>query len=181
MWPKIWIITIIFWIVISLVLFGIGNSYLPYIPDQCQKLVDNNSQRFGLDKKIAQAIILTESSGSRSALSQKGAVGLMQLMPTTAQSLAKQLKLPPNPDLTNPEINLILGCYYLRQLYRRFDGDIVLVLSAYNTGPSRVASWCYHDPQCSSIQLLEKHGSRETKNFVLRVLERYRQLLDQDK
>lgn len=179
LYSKLWTFTFLLWVVVSVFMFCAGDAYTPQTSAQIQKLIHQHAQRFHLDPHLVQAVILVESSGKRTALSSKGAVGLMQLMPGTAQDLAKQLKLTGPLDLTDSNTNLMLGCYYLHQLEQRFHGDLVLVLAAYNTGPSRVASWIYHNPTISSTELIAQQGNRETKNFVARVLERYRTLLSQ--
>ena len=152
-----------------------GYRYRPSI-----KAVDSiiviESRRFALDSCLVRAIVLTESSGRRHAVSVKGALGLMQLMPGTAKQLATDLKisLTKDPDkILQPEINIRLGCYYLHLLLRRFHGDLYLTLAAYNTGPSRVHSWLNRHRHLAGRQVIAGCASRETRGFVRNVMQRY--------
>jgi membrane-bound lytic murein transglycosylase F len=98
------------------------------------------SGRYGFDWRLVLAIMKQESRFSRSAESQKGAEGLMQLMPVTGEELARNLELD---DLSHPEHNIQAGIFYLRKLYDLFEGSgeadrLKLTLAAYNAGLSRI-------------------------------------------
>ena len=95
-----------------------------------------------LDPAVVAALIRWESRFEADALSPKGAIGLMQIMPDTGAWIAENLGmavLHPD-DLRDAEINLSLGTWYLRSLIDRF-GTLNLALAAYNAGPSRVEAW----------------------------------------
>jgi membrane-bound lytic murein transglycosylase MltF len=96
--------------------------------------------RYGFDWRLVLAIMKQESRYSSSAESNKGAIGLMQLMPLTGEELAMKLDLG---DLLSPEHNIQAGIFYLRKLYDLFEGAeeadrLKLTLAAYNAGLSRV-------------------------------------------
>ncbi|HEX7571726.1 MAG TPA: transglycosylase SLT domain-containing protein [Bacteroidota bacterium] len=98
------------------------------------------SGRYGFDWRLVLAIMKQESRFSRGAESQKGAEGLMQLMPVTGEELARNLELD---DLSHPEHNIQAGIFYLRKLYDLFEGSgeadrLKLTLAAYNAGLSRI-------------------------------------------
>ena len=95
-------------------------------------LIDHYSHRNHLDPNLVRAVIYIESGGDVGAISSKGAVGLMQLMPQTALELGVS-------DRTNPEQSIAGGTAYLREQFNRF-GSTELVLWAYNGGPSSVIS-----------------------------------------
>ena len=97
------------------------------------------AQRYKLAPELILAVIFTESSFDPDAQSAVGAVGLMQLMPATAAQLALELKLEWKGRrlLTDPQLNILLGSFYLRKLIHRFD-DLNAALAAYNVGPNRL-------------------------------------------
>lgn len=89
----------------------------------------------GIDPKIAFALVSVESDFLRKAVSDKGAVGLTQMMPATARILDPTLGYT---DLFDRETNLRLGFRFLREMLSYYDGDLSLALTAYNRGPGRV-------------------------------------------
>jgi soluble lytic murein transglycosylase-like protein len=105
------------------------------IPHQrLEALIDRYSRHSDLDPKLVRAVIHVESSFNPDALSRKGAMGLMQLMPGTASDLAVQ-------DPYDPEQNVRAGTDYLRQMLDVFDGRLELALAAYNAGPEAVEQY----------------------------------------
>jgi soluble lytic murein transglycosylase-like protein len=97
------------------------------------------SKIYGYDPMFVTALIITESSFDNKARSNRGAMGLMQILPRTGVALAseKEMEWKGSPTLYNPEINIALGTYYLNKLENRF-GDLNLALEAYNHGPTRL-------------------------------------------
>jgi soluble lytic murein transglycosylase-like protein len=95
--------------------------------------------RYDLSTEVLLAVIETESGFDSRAVSSKGALGLMQLMPSTGQEMADQLDIPwtGNEMLYDPAINIQLGSEYLYQMFKRF-GHADSALAAYNAGPRRV-------------------------------------------
>lgn len=105
------------------------------------QVVERSARRFDLDPLALLAVIEVESRFDPWAISEQGSVGLMQLQLDTARELALRLGIPWASDdsLFDPEVNILLGSYYLRQLLDQF-GDFNLAFAAYNMGPSRVES-----------------------------------------
>ena len=101
------------------------------------------AERQRLDRHLVMAVVKAESSFQKDAVSKVGAVGLMQLMPETAEWIAGRADWagPESPQLDNPEENLALGCYYLRFLLDMYHGDTVAALAAYNAGQGVVDGW----------------------------------------
>ncbi len=95
--------------------------------------VDEAAQKAGLPVALIRAVLSTESAGDRRAVSRKGAMGLMQLMPATWQALRRQFNLGTDP--FDPHDNILAGAYYLRALYDTYGADGFL--AAYNAGPGR--------------------------------------------
>jgi peptidoglycan lytic transglycosylase len=103
--------------------------------------VDQVSRRYGVSSDMIFAIIQTESSFDPLAVSNKGAVGLMQLLPSTAREVAQELNIQWTDDriLWDPLTNIEMGTYYLRTLISRFN-NVEVALAAYNQGPNRIAA-----------------------------------------
>jgi soluble lytic murein transglycosylase len=99
-------------------------------------LIDKYSERFEIDPMFVRAVMKRESNVRATAISNKGAVGLMQIMPKTGEEIAKSLKVQNyNQDmLKEPETNIMFGTYYLKKLLDRYDNDAILALGAYNAG-----------------------------------------------
>jgi soluble lytic murein transglycosylase-like protein len=99
-----------------------------------EDIINTASNKFSVDCSLIKAVIRAESNFNQQAVSCKGAQGLMQLMPQTAQLL--QVKDP-----FDPEANIMGGTRYLSDLLKRFNGNVRLALAAYNAGPERVESY----------------------------------------
>lgn len=117
-------------------------------------LIEKYAGKHNVDPKLLKAVIKCESNYNAGAVSRKGAMGLMQLMPATAYDLGVA-------DPFNPDENIEAGTRYLKYLLLRFGGDLKLALAAYNAGPAPV----------------ERHKGvppiSETKNYVKKVLSLY--------
>lgn len=130
----------------------------------------------GLDPYLVAAVIREESLYDSEAVSPVGALGLMQLMPTTAGVVARQLGLPSveREQLLDEDINIRLGVSYLTQLLQRFQGNLVHTVAAYNAGPEAVMRWISRDGLREPDEFVERIGYRETRGYVKRVLGSYR-------
>jgi soluble lytic murein transglycosylase len=132
----------------------------------------------GVDPAIVLGLIRQESSFDTDTVSPAGARGLMQLMPTTAAEVARQIGTSVSAVslVTDPDHNMRLGTTYLRELITRYDGSLPLAIAAYNAGPNRVDQWLAEngDPRTGSIDMIdwmELIPLSETRNYVQRVLE----------
>src|SRR5262245_34128766 len=98
------------------------------------------SLRYEVPPETILAVIRIESTFDTEAVSEAGAVGLMQILPSTAEELARELRidLASGEGLRDPATNIALGTYYLTKLLERFD-DLSQALAAYNEGPGRVS------------------------------------------
>ena len=141
-----------------------------------------------LELPLSLAIIRQESGFDRAAQSQVGAIGLMQLMPHTAASLAKELHVKYDKrQLTNQSYNIKLGTHYLQKLINYFNGSYIMAIAAYNGGQGNVHKWVreYGDPRKSRsldevIDWIEFIPFSETRNYTQRIMENlqvYRELL----
>lgn len=127
---------------------------LSYSKEQLEKIVDEKAQAYGVDPKLIKEVIKEESNWNIYATSPKGAMGLMQLMPSTALLMGVK-----NP--YNPEENIDGGIRYLKYLLEKFNGNLNLALAAYNAGPALVES------------LGRIPNIAETQSYVSRISMRY--------
>lgn len=97
-------------------------------------MVTAAARRYGVDDKLALAVASAESSLRPDAVSPAGAVGVMQLMPETAQSLGVK-------NIHDPRENIDAGVRYLRQMLNTFGGDASKAIAAYNAGPEAVRQY----------------------------------------
>ena len=132
----------------------------------------------GVEAALVLGIIRQESSFDPATVSPAGALGLMQLLPGTAEQVARQTgERLPLPSLTaDTGVNLRLGTAYLRGLLAQYDGCTPLAVAAYNAGPTRVGQWLGEigDPRLPGIEMLdwiELIPFGETRNYVQRVIE----------
>ncbi len=119
-----------------------------------QNMVSSTSHKHNVDEKLVMAIIKQESAFNPNAVSTAGAKGLMQLMPGTAKEVGVL-----NP--FSPSQNIEGGVRYLKNMLKKYNGNIILALSAYNAGPANV----------------DKYGGippfKETQNYVKNILSNY--------
>jgi soluble lytic murein transglycosylase-like protein len=123
-----------------------------------QSLVTAASRRYGLDPRLVGALVHVESAYQTQARSPKGALGLMQIMPATGERYGVDAPR----DLLDPATNIDVGTRYLRDLHQMFDGNIELVLAAYNAGEGAVKRYGNRIPPY-----------RETQDYVRRILQLY--------
>ena len=138
-------------------------------------IIENYAAKYGVDPLLVVSVIREESKFLPQSKSHKGAIGLMQLMPSTAQSIAERLgdKTYSVDDLLKPEKNIQYGTWYLSSLQKVFPNNRTLVIAAYNGGRGHVKEWIdtgQLDPDNIRIQDIP---FQETKDYVGRVLNSY--------
>ncbi|MDH4248319.1 MAG: lytic transglycosylase domain-containing protein [Deltaproteobacteria bacterium] len=132
--------------------------------------VESEARRQEIDPYLILAVMREESRFYSPADSRAGAKGLMQIMPTTAQALAKQLKLAfEEHHLHLPDTNIPLGAYYLKRILKRFDGNPVYAVAAYNAGPTILSRWLRDRRELPMDYFIESIPYEETQNYVKRV------------
>jgi soluble lytic murein transglycosylase len=133
--------------------------------------------RNGLDPFLAAAIIREESQYDFRAVSRVGAIGLMQLMPATALTLARSLGFNDvvREELFDQELNIRFGVRYLEQLLQQFSGNIIHTIAAYNAGPQAVSAWIAKYANKAPDEFVELIPYQETRQYVKRVLRSYRE------
>ena len=132
------------------------------------------------DRAAVFAVVRQESMFQIDAVSSAGARGLMQLMPGTAQEVAREVGLEYSPGrlVSDPQYNALLGSTYLQAQLDRYDGSLVLAAAAYNAGPGNADKWirAYGDPRADNVDpviWVELIPFQETRTYVKRVLGNY--------
>ena len=139
-------------------------------PLEYESIIRGHAENYDLEPALIAAVIYRESKFDPDAVSDSGAIGLMQLLPETAQGIAEytggsEFRVE---DLTDPELNVRYGSFYLRRLLRKYGGDASLALAAYHAGQGNVDGW---------LERGEGIAFAETRGYVADVLElreRYR-------
>ena len=164
-------------------------KYIYQKPDEYVEYVEIYSAVFGVPEDLVWSVIKTESGFDSSAVSSKGAVGLMQLMPSTFEWLTDDIlrEYLGIGMLYDPETNIKYGTYYLSRLYNRF-GDWDTAIAAYNGGEGNVSEWLkdkrYSDDGIKLKTDKIPDSYSETKNYVKKVnkaLEKYKKLYNTEK
>ncbi len=138
-------------------------------PRPWSELVSKYAAEYGLPEYLLYALIRSESFFQHQVVSGAGAIGLTQLMPATAADIAKKLKVA-DYSLTDPEINIRFGAYYLAEMIRRSDNRIMPACFAYNAGISRVRGWQKKAQGLPEDLFLESLEYAETRDYGRKLL-----------
>ncbi|HEX6176166.1 MAG TPA: lytic transglycosylase domain-containing protein, partial [Candidatus Binatia bacterium] len=140
------------------------------------EIIQNKAREAELDPYLVVALIRQESLFDTRARSSAAALGLMQLLSTTATRVAKQLGLtPPSTEtLFDPELNVTLGTRYLQNLLQRYSNNWFKAIAAYNAGEAAVDRW-ERDIATEDIEeFVERIPYLETRQYVKLVLRNHR-------
>ena len=111
-------------------------------PKKYEAYIAEYSYQYGLDKYLVASVINIESGYDSQSVSKVGALGLMQILPSTAFDIADRMNIKiVKDDLFDVKTNIKIGCFYLSYLIEMFDGNIDNALCAYNWGLSNVKKW----------------------------------------
>jgi soluble lytic murein transglycosylase len=156
-----------------------SNKGMSLFEDGYPTHININASNAKFSKALYLAIIRQESRFDQGARSPAGAAGLMQLMPATADLVAKKIGMPRKSYLASGEANVKHGVAYFDSLYEKFE-SIPLSIAAYNAGPGNVVKWLdrYGDPRGSRdpyaiLDWIEMIPFSETRNYVRKVMENY--------
>ena len=140
-------------------------------PFPYREIVAREAAEWGVSPIMLAALIRQESAFEADIVSHAGAIGLMQVMPSTGRELAGAHG--PNPfqesSLTAPEVNLHLGSAFFVDMSERYDGVLPLVLSAYNAGPTRATRWRRYPEASDPLRFTERIPFEETRGYVKNV------------
>lgn len=141
-------------------------------PTPYSSMVRIEARRQGLETALVYGLMRAESAFDTQARSAAGALGLMQLLPTTGQLVARDLgkRLSGEAELTEAAINIALGSRYLRKMFDRYSGHLPMTAAAYNAGPGRVERW-RPEGECRDGEIwIETLPYIETRRYVRNIL-----------
>lgn len=162
---KIYVIFLISLVVLFLFSTAI---YFVCVPKKYRNYVVEYSDEFGLEKELVYSIIKVESDYKKDAVSKSGALGLMQILPSTARWIAKELgEEYSKENMFDPKVNIRFGCFYLRYLFNKFEKQEI-VICAYNAGEGKVFDWVENGALNRN-----KIDYEETKNYLVKVEKYY--------
>lgn len=138
----------------------ISNLFL--FPIKYRDTVSKYADMYNLDIVLIHSVINVESGYDKDSVSSAGAVGLMQILPSTANDIAHRINID-TYDLKDIDTNIHFGCYYLRYLLDMYDNNLTYALMAYNAGLGTVNEWI------SEGYTLENIPYDETKTYIKRI------------
>ncbi|MGL4732011.1 MAG: lytic transglycosylase domain-containing protein [Clostridium sp.] len=144
-------------------------------PLKYESYIIKYSKEYDVDPNLVAAVIKAESKFKNDALSHRGAYGLMQIMPDTADWIASQIGMGEitYDRLYDPETNIKMGCWYLNNLSYEFNGDLDLMMAAYNGGRGNVQKWLKDDNYSKDGENLHVIPFKETDKYVKKVNKNY--------
>lgn len=153
-----------FIIKLFIIIFLVELVYLYFIPKKYDDIIDKYSSEYNVDRSLVKAVIFKESRFKETAVSSKGAIGLMQLMPSTALWLMNKLKIE-DYKIESADNNIRLGTYYLSYLMNLMDSDEEHALLAYNAGPENAKRWV--NSEGYSKEVMDNYVDfNETRKYV---------------
>lgn len=170
----------IFFILIFIGLLGFGMRYhrsvgRMFFPLPYRSTIYGQAKVNRVDPRLVAAVIYVESGFRPEAISPKGAIGLMQVMPETGRWVGQQMRMEITPEtLRNTEINIQAGTWYLRYLLDLMEQDHILTLAAYNAGWNRTQGWIRDGVWNGRLSGLHQVPYPETRRYVAKVLRMYR-------
>ena len=173
------------YLIITMIIFLIAHYPLTekniIYPFPYRDKVEENSAKYRVDKYLAVSVMKVESNFTEGAISRSGAVGLMQIMPETADWIAYCLEedKPSINELHDSDKNIRYGIWYLSELEKEFYDNDVLALAAYNAGRGNVRHWMEEKSWNKNFSDVDEIPYLETRNYVKKVLacrEKYNKL-----
>jgi soluble lytic murein transglycosylase len=165
---------LIFLVFIILLFFNLEQKIGSYDKNPYDYYISKYSKYFGVDYLLIKIVMKKESNLNPDVVSNKGAVGLMQIMPKTASEIAKQLNISNYLQIRLKEIdiNIMFGVYYIKKLLNYYDNNLILALAAYNAGIGNTNNWYRENPSIS--KKIYKIPFKETRCYVRSIVFTYK-------
>ena len=172
-----------FIVFILLVLIIISSIIVFDIPSKIEKIiykkeyveyVEKYSKEYNVEENLIYAVIKAESNFNPEAKSEKNAIGIMQIMNSTAEDVAKDLNIEVTESkLSEVELNINIGTKYLSTLLQKYN-NVGLAITAYNAGIGKVDSWIENGTIKADGSDLENIPYKETNNYVRKIIRDYK-------
>lgn len=146
-----------------------------FFPLKYSDYIIKYSKVYNIDPYLAAAVVKTESNFDEYAISNKDAYGLMQITPDTARWAAQKMNIYgfTMNMLMTPEFNIKMGCWYINDLNGEFNGNINVMLAAYNGGRGNVKKWLKQKEHSNDGKNLDYIPFKETNKYVKKVKMNY--------
>lgn len=141
-------------------------------PMRYKGLVERYASEFDVDSSLIYSIMKNESGFSEKAVSNKNAIGLMQITPSTAEWISEKIDAN-DYCLSDPDVNIRFSCWYISYLYKSF-GSIETAVAAYNAGEGNVKKWLNDDRYSFDGKSLSVIPFGETEKYVKNVMSSYK-------
>ncbi len=161
------VIVFAFWAMFALLIIGNIIVKSVFYPIHFSDEIISEANKNGLESELVFAVVKVESSFSAGAVSNKGAVGLMQITPKTGEYIAQMLG-EREYDLSDAKTNIRFGCFYIRYLLDRF-ADIETAMVAYNAGESKVREWLKNPEYSQNGKTLCIIPYKESREYVEKI------------
>ena len=156
---------------IGIILFSIFlQNYLSRPAPEIRMIITEYAHKYRVQRHLVEAVMHAESKFDQKAVSHVGAVGMMQLMPKTAEWIAQEGELQ-YTDLKEPRQNIMLGTWYIDYLLKKYHNNEVLALAAYNAGRGNVDEWITEYGWKDDFTNIKEIPFPETREFVKLVVE----------
>lgn len=162
---------------LAMKVFKVQNVVLKKIyKTEYSEYVEKYAVEYGVDPLIIFAIIKAESNFNPNVVSKSGAIGLMQLMDTTAEELCNKMDIfyVKKASLYQPELNIQLGTKYFSNLMKEYNNNYLLALTAYNAGIGNVKKWIEQGTIQADGSDIENIPFKETNNYVRKIVRDYK-------
>ncbi|WP_163854762.1 lytic transglycosylase domain-containing protein [Paenibacillus elgii] len=144
-------------------------------PIRYEQEIRQNAAKYDLDPFLVAAVIRVESNYLTETESKKGAYGMMQLMPDTANWIIDKARFSEEfrNRLNDPAVSIELGSWYLNWLSKQFNGNRIAVLAGYNAGHGKVSRWLQENEWDGTLQNADRIPYGETRHYIQRVMYYY--------